>query len=99
MVLNSDGEDISTSWDELDAVTLGYLPIIALADEFAVNVESVGVVACDDDVGRNGYLSRLSGEVLAEIADRQRRYTGGTSGGGPDPFGVGEVERSDMADA
>ena len=99
MVLNGDGENVITARQKVHAVTLALFKIITVADEFTVNVESVGVVGCDDDVGRTGYLSKRSGEVLTKIGDRQRRHRGGTSGGRPDPFRVGEVERSDMADA
>ena len=99
MVLDSDGEDVIATNLKLHAVTLAFVKIITVADEFTVNVESVVVVSCDDDVGRNGYLSKRSDEILTKIGRRQRRHSGGTSGGRPDPFRVAEIERSDMADA
>jgi hypothetical protein len=66
--LNSDGKDV-TSKVELDVVALTLLEIITLADAFTINVESVDVVGCDEDVGRNRYLSKWSGEVLTEISN------------------------------
>ena len=67
---------------------MAFSKIITGANFFTVNVESVDVVGCNDDAGRNGYLSNRSGEVLTKICHRIRRHGGGTSGGRPDPFSV-----------
>jgi hypothetical protein len=64
LVLKSDSEDGITSTSiKLDAVTLAYLPVKTLTVGLTVNIKSVLVVTCDNDVGRNGYLSKWSGEV------------------------------------
>jgi hypothetical protein len=81
---------------KLHAVSLAFSKIITAADEFTVNVESVVVVSCDEDVGKNGSLSKRSDEVLTKIGSRPKRHIGVR--GHPDPFGVGKIERGDMAD-
>jgi len=96
LVLDGDGEDgvTTTLHVKFHAVTLAFKKIITAANEFTVNVEGVVVAGCDDDVGINGYLSKRSDEVLTKIGHRQRRHSGGTGRGCPDPFRVGEIETS-----
>ena len=94
-VEDRDGEDVITTRFKIHAVNLAFSKIY---------YQSVDVVGCDDDAGKNGYLSNRSGEVLTKICHRIRRHGGGTSGGRPDPFSVGtsigsKIEHNDMADA